>query len=373
MKKNNEQNFSDNRMEWIRNFEKLKRNRNNNYYTEYEIGSECRISGVLNFMTKSVLCGLLTTQPQNGLYSYLLKIKYAGIESYDKKANKKGYFFKDSIIGEFLCLFSLYFRCRFYLISTTDGELTDTNLKVKWNHNFVRRQCDHHIHPQIFLNRGKKFSDIELTEFLHSVKFLDAKYHQQFILACYHYAKALKEVGLDSEMVFIRLVSAIEALSRFIELKPKDDPLKEKDFESLIRKDIKLSKEERDGLKKIFKNRNSKKKFIKFIKKYSKGSFSSRSYKGLNLLKIKKSDLPKVLGAIYDARSAYLHNGEPMYLSRPMSGYEKYDTDPSFGMIIDKRTISGKKKLPYTYFFENIVRKCLLNFLKDNQNEENQR
>ena len=56
-----------------------------------------------------------------------------------------------------------------------------------------------------------------------------------------------------------------------------------------------------------------------------------------------------------------------MYLSRPMHGGEKWDTDPSVGKIVDNRTIPDSKKLPYTYFFEGLVRQCLINFLKKNQ------
>ena len=37
-------------------------------------------------------------------------------------------------------------------------------------------------------------------------------------------------------------------------------------------------------------------------------------------------------------------------------------------MTIDNRSISLSKKLPYTFFFEGLVRQCLLNFLKNNPN-----
>ncbi len=74
----------------------------------------------------------------------------------------------------------------------------------------------------------------------------------------------------------------------------------------------------------------------------------------------------EVLTAIYNARSAYLHAGEPMYLSIPIKGGEQWDTDPTFGMTIDNREFSADQKLPYAYFLDGLVRHCLLNYLKFN-------
>jgi hypothetical protein len=83
-------------------------------------------------------------------------------------------------------------------------------------------------------------------------------------------------------------------------------------------------------------------------------------------LEIKKADLPQVLTAIYNARSAYLHAGEPMYLSMPIKGGERWDIDPTLGMTIDNREFSPRPKLPYAYFFEGLVRHCLLSYLETN-------
>ncbi len=54
-------------------------------------------------------------------------------------------------------------------------------------------------------------------------------------------------------------------------------------------------------------------------------------------MKIRRPDLGKVLKSIYDARSRYLHVGEPMYLSRPMRGGEKWDAEPSLGRGLAER------------------------------------
>ena len=173
-------------------------------------------------------------------------------------------------------------------------------------------------------------------------------------------------------MIFIRLVSSIEALSKDFGLKKKDNPLNSENFDKLFN-DCKFTNPQLKQLKEILKVdkeglisiEKSKLKFIKFIEKYSKGCLKGGNWKAKHL-KIKKENLAKVLKTIYDARSTYLHNGESMYLSQFMHGTSKWDTDPSCGMIIDNREISASKKLPYIYWFENFVRCCLLNYLSDN-------
>jgi len=216
---------NDNRMGWIRNLEKLGKKEADSYFVEYEIATECHIAGVLDYGNGIILCGGLTIEKdENGLYHYLLKVKYAGIEEpyYNKKANKKGYYFKDGILGELLSIFSLYFQCRFYLIATFTGELTNHGLRIKTGNRFIYRSCNPLIHPQIFSSKNRNFAT-GLADFLDTVKSLDTKYHQQFILACSHFARSLKEIGVDSEMVFIRLVSAVESISKFIKLDKKTD------------------------------------------------------------------------------------------------------------------------------------------------------
>jgi len=55
-----------------------------------------------------------------------------------------------------------------------------------------------------------------------------------------------------------------------------------------------------------------------------------------------------------------------MYLSRAMRGGEKWDAEPSLGMIADNRKFRGSQKLPYAHFLEGLVRHSLLNYLKAN-------
>ena len=367
---------NDNRMAWIRNIEKLERSDKNSYFFEHEIATECHIPGVLGYKNgKILLSGLTIEKNKKGLYHYLIRIQHSKSEEpyYNQKANKKGYYFRDGILGELLSLFSLYFQCRFYLIATYFGELTNKGMKIKRENDFLYRPCNHLIHPKIFESKRNRNFAIGLSDFLDSIRNLNPEKHQQFILSCYHYAKALKEVGIDREMVFIRLVSSIEVLAKDIDLKQKDNPLNNKEFDRIFTNAI-MSSAQRNQLKNILKvSKNnliniekSKLKFIRFIERYSTGCFKGGNWK-VKHLKINKKNLPKYLKKIYNARSAYLHNGEPMYLSQ-FSGVAKgWDIDSSLGMIVDNKNISMSKKLPYEYCFEDIVRCCLLNYLKENQ------
>lgn len=367
MKSEEKRSNSDNRMGWIRSLEELERNKDDKgtYIVEYEILSECLINGLLDYDGSKILCGLYSAPKSNdGLYSYLFKITYQAPRGYNVNANSKGYHFKEGVIGELLALFSLFYRCRFYLSASIFGELTGRSLKIKTNYDFPRIQCNPVIHPPIFTEEPKNFSEINI--FLDKIRRLNPNYHQQFILACGHYLRALKEIGIDPEMVYITLVSAVEALFKFFELKNSDDPLKGKNIND-VAKLLKYSKEEKTELNNIFETRKALKKFLKYIDKYSKGYFKGGNYKA-NQLIIKKKDLPQKLKAIYNARSDYLHNGEPMYLSKPFRGVhgaDKWHTDPSVGMIMDKRRFPEPKKLPYSYWFEGLVRHCLLNFLEE--------
>ncbi|HJY88381.1 MAG TPA: hypothetical protein VKE24_16220 [Candidatus Acidoferrales bacterium] len=141
---------------------------------------------------------------------------------------------KYGILGELLALMSLFFRCRLYFISSRllPGN-PSLGMTIKREYSFVRVICNPVIHPPLFQSANKNLAT-DFKEFLDTVKRLNPKLHQDFILACHHYARAVREVGVDSEMVFIRLVSAIEALSKDVVLNRKDDALEQRAITDLI-------------------------------------------------------------------------------------------------------------------------------------------
>lgn len=356
---------TDNRMGWILNIEKLRTNDIGSYITEYEIASDISISGVLNYDNGMILCGPMTFEKDHrGLYKYCLRIKSASPDpsSLIKQANKRGYIFKEGIPGELIALFSLYFGCRFYLLSAYSDELTQQSLKIKREFEPLYQPLDPKLIQKLFPIRTRNFAS-GLSVFLDNIVRIDLKHHQSLILASYHYARALKEFGIDEEMVFIRLVSAIEALSEWVILKKDDDVFNGKSFEEIIKIDC-LSKEQRTELKNLFNVRKSRLKFIRFIQEYSKGFFKGGKFRAPHT-KISKGGLEKTLDTIYNSRSRYLHKGEPMYLSTYMRSGEKWDKDPSMDMILDRRKFSAQEKLPYASWFHQLVRHCLLQFINE--------
>jgi hypothetical protein len=357
-------------MGWIRNLEVLASGCQQ-YTVEYELGSESQISSLLDYANSQIICAPMSTkESRDGLWLYNLILHYPlGSPNFNRKADEKGYCFKDGILGELLALMSLFFRCRFYLISSRllPGN-PSLGMTIKKEYPFVRVKCNPGIHLPLFQKAKDNFA-AGFKEFLDAVKNLDRNLHQDFVLACHHYARTTKEVGVDSEMVFIRLVSAIEALSKDVTLNRKDDTLEEQQIKDVLAQSN-LSTEHKDELKTIFDMRKSRKKFIRFIGQHSSGFFKGGNFKAKHL-RIKRANLGKVLNIIYTARSKYLHVGEPMFLSQPIKGSEKWDTDPTLGMIVDNRSFTARQKLPYTFFFEGLARQCLLNYLKGNSMSQN--
>jgi len=236
-------------------------------------------------------------------------------------------------------------------------------MTLKDEYPLFRTDCDPEVHRPIFQSANKNFAS-GFRRFLDLVRRLDERLHQTFALAAYHYARSIKEVGVDPEMVFIRLVSAIETLSQGTKLKQRDDLLEDQSVADLI-SNSSLSTENKQELKNVFSVRKSRKRFIRFVEEHCSGYFKGGNFKAKHL-KIKRADLSETLNGIYGARSRYLHAGEPMYLSVPFRGGERWDTDPTFGMVVDNRSLPASQKLPYAYFFEGLVRHCLLNYLKIN-------
>ena len=358
---------NDNRMGWIRNLEALAGG-DQQYAVEYELGSECFTPGILDYADGQIICAPLSPEKsRSGLWLYNLILRFpAGPHdhiAHIREADAKGYYFKDGILGELLALMSLFFRCRFYLISSRLVlENPRSGMGLKMEYPVVREECDPGIHLPVFQDTDRNLA-VGFNEFLDGLKTLDQGLHQSLVLACYHYRRALNEIGVDPEMVFIRLVSAIEALSQNHPLTSEDDALEEQGIADLIAQS-KLSAELKHELQTVFNVRKSRKKFIRFIEQHCSEFFMGDSLEGI--AKIRPADLGKVLNNIYHARSRYLHAGEPMYLSRPMRGGEKWDAEPSLGMIADNRKFLGSQKLPYAHFFEGLVRHSLLNYLKAN-------
>jgi hypothetical protein len=108
----------------------------------------------------------------------------------------------------------------------------------------------------------------------------------------------------------------------------------------------------------------ARQRFVAFIEHYSRGALKGGNYRARHL-KITREKMTQTLDAIYRGRSRYLHSGEPMYLSVLTAIPNNWDTDPTSAMWADNRKFRGRDKLPYPYWFENIVRHCLLKYIEE--------
>jgi hypothetical protein len=365
------------RMAWIRTLDALQAG-GDRRFVEYEFASECRITGLLTYAGGAITCGPYTFEKdEHGLYHYRLRLAYRIDSDPDRahevtrqriqEATEKGYFFKEGEVGELLSLFSLVLQCRFYLVAAVH---VGWEVDVKHLYRFNYRRTPSAAHPKIFDERDRNFVR-QLPSFLDRLRNSEGENHQRAILAVYHYARALREVGVDTEMVFIRLVSAVEALSQKFPLTKGKSPLDGIDFDGTFGP-CTLTTQQKEELRRVLgvtkkgvvRIDKTQKRFIAFVEQYSRGALKGGNFRAKHL-KITRKKMKETLDAIYRARSRYLHSGEPMYLSYVAATPNNWDTDPSLAMWADNRKFRGRDKLPYPYWFENIVRHCLLKYLEE--------
>jgi hypothetical protein len=347
-------------MYWTRNLARLLA-RAQFVVTEHEIASEARLSGVLDVQNGAIRCNALTDVADgNGLLKYLLQLKLPTREDGQPQPTRRGYLLKEGAVGELIALLSIYYQARFYLLASflLPGE---QGIKVKSEYSPLHRPCPPDLDPVVFTAKTRDLSS-GFGDFLTRVAAVEPRYHQDIILAFHHYGRALREIGIDEEMVFVRLVSAVEVLAKGVGL-AEEDVLHGKSFEELVRTD-QLSLQEAESMRTTFETRKAKARFVKFLETHSKGFFKGGRRKA-QAAWIPRAKLREVAVAVYDARSAYLHQGEPMYLSvRVRPWWQRWDTDPSLGMSIGDRRFDKKQKLPYPHFFHSLVRHCALRYVE---------
>lgn len=359
----------DNRMQWITLFEKnheLASSSKDANFTKYEICSEVRIPGVLNYDNGNLLCGIIGEKDKNGLYSYSVIIKQLQnpqtIEFDKNKYSKNGYCFPKEIIGEFIAIFSVYFQARFFLKSTTHGELTPYSIETRFDNDFYYIKPSKHLNADMFSSKERNWAEKDgLKKFLDKIKSIDQKYHQNLIISFDWYLEAIKNIGADKELFYIKMTSCVESLLNFTEC-PRDQL--DGKIQNLLNK---FNEQEKIEINNWLNNRNIQKKFTKFITSNSKNFFKGGNRRAKHCY-IKKDDLTKYLKRIYKARSQYLHNGKPMYISDDliMNEANSWHIDPSLGMYMDRKIFKEKEKLPRMLWFEKIVNHCIKNFVEEN-------
>ncbi|MDP2676209.1 MAG: HEPN domain-containing protein [bacterium] len=357
----------DNRMQWILKLEEPEQAEGNPvYFTEYEICSEVRITGVFTYGNGMFECSLYQEADDNNLYTYILKIKHVEkVFEYDESNySTDGYYFREGLVGEIIALFSFHFQARFYLKATITGAMTPYSIRMRMEHKFLYKNIKDDLtclNLEMFSSQNRNWcKDNNLTNFLDSIRAVDQQYHQSLIRAIHWYSVAIKEMGVDHELFFIKMVSSIEALLDISKMEPDDIEKK------MVGLKDSFTPDEWIQVERWLQNRKIRKRFAYFLEKHSDG-FSGEVPERASHCFIAKDKVVTYAKRIYDARSAYLHTGKPMFLSMDMRGDDskKWDLDPSMGMSIDRKKISEKEKLPRTRWFERIVNYSIHSFIMD--------
>ncbi len=345
--------LKDKRMNWLRAMERLIDSQET-YVENYELISDCRIPGLASYGNGFLLCGLIAEiDPFADSHSYLLKLKFATGLPETIEAGKDGINFHPS--DEIFSLMSLHLHARFYHRSTTTDDLTDHGIPTRTHarvvHFPIRFQKDFHV-PELFKDHGNLTT---INDFLKQVSLLPPRYHRDFIYSAYNYADGIRWIGVDSKIAYLKLIIAIEILAADKE-EIQDDLNKE--LEAMKARISQTLINEVFGFQ---KQRRIKKSFIQFILNHKTNFLTAHSHKSKP--DVTDENIESFLGAIYDSRSAYIHEGRPMAISN--LSYHGSDVE----MWVEK-SISGtletseKEKIPTTAFFESLVRHCLLEYFE---------
>lgn len=329
----------------------------------FELLSEAHITGTTDYFSENLIMGPFIQQHVRSPHSYQVRVRFpkdAKFTYNPDDATTDGYYHPGGIADELCSLLSLHFRARFYHVSTTSGGISATEASWRTVNQIHRNTVPKHWDRMVFGDQPRNFSTF--TDFLGVIEKVPEEHHLSIMKAASNYNAALRQIGIDPEMVFVKLVSAIEVLSKDFVLSKKDDSLVSLNDTS------QWTPQQQTDLAVLIENRKVRRKFIRFIEKYSKGYFKGGRYKAPHLM-ITRAQLPKILGVIYDARSAYLHAGESMYLSTPFEDFN-WHLDGSVGMYVGKRKFEAKQHLPNIEFFEGLVRHCILGYIDELVSED---
>ena len=271
------------------------------------------------------------------------------------QGTREGYLFRGGLVDELAALLSLRLQARFYVLSTSLRGVMSHDLPLKTEFAPLRMPAGPYRDAVVFSEADRNLCT-HLLPFLDQIRSVPPKYHLEVAIAANHYARALREIGVDEEMVFVRLVSAIEKMAAPQAI--PEDPLNELDLENLIRVSD-LGAAQLQELRTMFRTRRTKARFIAFLQEYSAGFFHTERREPSHT-QVTPENLMSVAAAVYDARSGYLHSGDPMYLSRPIPQFPNWHMAPSEGMTWQDRSFKAAQKLPRADFFHRLVRHCLL-------------
>ncbi len=370
---------TDNRMLWIRELERRSAVQSpddqTRYAHEHELVSECEIHGRL-YYEEGLLSSWWTGSNSyiSGLQTYALRLDLATAEEFKRTESgdliltaSEGGYFSRSLEDELISLMSLWLHTRFFWVHCTSGEPSRNSISHRYGDPFTYNAPKNRAQRKSTLFKGSrktKKTMLSVSAILDAVKTLPVDVHRRYYLAAAHYADAIRWIGHNDEIAYIKLVSAIEVLAYREELSEDELP---KNLRSLIDANpTHFSGIEKAELLSYLNQRKIRFKFVQFLRKYSDGYFTGRPTTPEHCL-VTEATFEQFANAIYKARSRFLHEGEPMWISdervRDDTEERGWDLDGSFGMVRDQHEWSGSEVIPTVLFFEEIVRHCLLNYL----------
>jgi hypothetical protein len=249
-------------------------------------------------------------------------------------------------------------EARIYLLSISHLGSGSDNLPIKQEFQPLRGAFGPDLDRVVVAGTERNFAT-GLGSFLDQIRSLPPENHQAVAFATSHYARALRQIGLDEEMVFVRLVSAVESLTQGQPI--PDDRIDGASLEQRLCLD-QLRPDEREEITTSLGTRRAKARFVAFLQQFCIGFFD-REPREPQHTQVTPETLGTVAKAVYDARSAYLHNGDPMYLSLRIRDRPGRHMDPFNGMTWQDRAFRRREKLPYADFLHRLVRHCLLSYI----------
>lgn len=378
----NKEDTTDNRMQcitYIKELEQYEVPADNffiGYATEYEYFSDSRICGVFTIGEKHPITFRMVESEENefGYHRYILRIPtiinpvILGTmtnEEYSKKiidnfteAREDGYYFKEGLAGELICIFAVCLRARFYLRNQVNRDNKGPSTKITYP---VFLPSTVSEYKAIFDDKKKNLTS-DVIPFFQKVASLPDKGHFNIIHAFREYHEALKNIGIDHDITYLKLVVAIEGITT---IEKKDRPSFQDDFPECF-KLLQECKEKLNKISKLWENRGSISSVTSFFDKYLLSDNPEFTETICMNEKGEKSLLPfrKTVDRIYDARSKYVHEGLQMLISKNSFTDSYYE--PILGGVRDRKKITVDEMLPMISYFDSIVNVSLIAYVEKN-------
>ena len=338
------------------------------YNEEYEYFSDSRICGIFLIGEKRQVSFRMIESEKNeyGYYRYLLCVPTIMNTDLSNDWNKKilenvknaredGYYFKEGIAGEFISIFAVFLRARFYLRSRVFRYNQEASNKTTYPVFLPNTVMEY----SLIFNDEKKNLTGDLIPFFKKIIKLPDNGHFNLMHSFREYHEALKNIGIDHDIAYLKLVVAVEGVASIEKIRSS---FKE-DFPECFEL-IEGDKKRLSQISNSWANRGSLRSVLYFFEKYllsTHPEFKETTY--LSAEGSKPIFLEETINRIYNSRSKYVHEGRQMIISY---GFQGSFYGPSLGGVIDRKKITIEETLPVISYFESMVNVSLISYVDKN-------